>query len=223
MRSPIVPSSLSPRLRELHNRLMSDGLLVPNSASDRAHVVADVIQLHLTWEADNLQHNINPSFAINSFVEFAALFVPQIQGLAIGEFVGGEETNEVRAQFGAAVIRLMGWIVEKIVLLAERVGPQYISYQAMGWYDTGVRALWEIDTCLEAACRQRMLSSGEAGLYSAPIMNWAAGQLTWLNSMAGRLHQMVGMVPNHYGVTVPFFGLTRHGLENHLHQGQNMV
>ena len=38
--------------------------------------------------------------------------------------------------------------------------------------------------------------------------------------MAERIQQKVDMVPNHYGVKVALFGLTRQGLENYLGQGR---
>lgn len=231
MRSPIVPSSLCPQLCGLHQVLISEGLKLPNSAFDRAHVVADVIELHLSWEIDNLKHTINPSAAINSFVEFAALFVPQIRGLAIAEFVGGEETDEVRAGISAVVLKLVCWIVEQSAMLGESLVPQYLPYQRAGWYEQSIKALWDLDTCLEAACQQRMQSFPEAkapgsyteapGLYSARIMSWAFGQLSWVNKMAGRLQRSVDKVPNHYGVKVELFGLTRQALKNYIRHGQH--
>jgi hypothetical protein len=231
MRSPIVPSCLSPRLYGVYEVLFSDGLQVPNSASDRAHTVADVIELHLTWEVENLKHSVNPSAAVNSFTEFAALFVPQIQNLAVAEFVGGEETDEVREKISAVVLKLMCWIMEQSVTLAEAVAPQYLSYQAVRWYDEGVRALWDLDTCAQGAFWRRLQSFPEAkmpgsyaqvpGLYSARIMDWAFTQLTWVNKMAGRLQRKVDKVPNHYGVKVELFGLTRHALKDYLRHGQH--
>ncbi len=209
---------------------MSEGLKLPVSACDRGHVVADVIELHLTWEIENLKHCVNPSAAVNSFVHFAALFVPQIQGLAIAEFVGEEETDEVRAEISVVVLKLMCWIVEQTAMLAGFVTPQYTSYQSAGWHEEGVKALWDLDTCLEAACLQELHSFPEAkmpgsyttapGLYSARIMDWAFTQLTWTNKSAGRLQRKVDMVPNHYGVKVELFGLTRQALKNYLRHAQ---
>lgn len=230
MRSPIAPSSLSPKLYGLYQMLLSDGLKVPNCAADRARVVADVIELHLSCEIAGLRSSICPSVAVNSFLGFAALFVPQIQGLAIAEFVGGEETDEVRDEISTIVLKLMCWIVEQNVTLAEWVSPKYDSYQAGGWYDDGVKALLDLDTCLEAACQQKMNTFPEAkrletcteaaGLYSARIMDWAFTQLTWLNKMAGRLEWKVGPLPSHYGANVALFGLTRHALKNYIRHAQ---
>lgn len=211
MRSPIAPSSLSPKLYGLYQMLLSDGLKVPNCAADRARVVADVIELHLSCEIAGLRSS-------------------QIQGLAIAEFVGGEETDEVRDEISTIVLKLMCWIVEQNVTLAEWVSPKYDSYQAGGWYDDGVKALLDLDTCLEAACQQKMNTFPEAkrletcteaaGLYSARIMDWAFTQLTWLNKMAGRLEWKVGPLPSHYGANVALFGLTRHALKNYIRHAQ---
>jgi hypothetical protein len=210
---------------------MSDGLKVPNAASDRAHVVADVIELHLTWEVENLKHSISPAAAVNSFVGFAALFVPQIRGLAVSEFVGGEDNDNVHAEISAVNMKLMCWIIDQSVTLVETVTPEYASYQPVGWYEEGVKGLWHLDTCLEASCQQHMQCSPEAkiptdwdavpGLYSARMLEWAFTQLTWVNRMAGRLERKVGMVPNNYGVKVGLFGLTRQSLKNYLRHGQH--
>ena len=233
MRTAIQPSSLSPQLYNLHQILMSDGLKLPDSASDRAHVLADVIELHLTWEVQNLKHSISASAAVNNFVDFAGLFLPQIQTLAIGEFVGGEDTEEVRAEISIVVLKLVCWIVEQLIELAESVAPQYVPHQVAGWYDEGVKALWNLDTCLEAAWQRRLQCFPESkmpgsqteppGLYSPRIMNWAYSQLTGVNRVAGRLQRKVGMVPNHYGVLVDLFGLTRQSMKNYIRHGQTQI
>lgn len=235
MRSPIVPSSLPLDLYGLYQLLMSDGVKVPNAATDRARVVADVIKLHLSWEIAGLMNSISPSAAVNGLVEFAALFVPQIQGLAIAEFVGGEETIEVRDEISAIVLNLMCWIVGQSVALAESVTPQHPTYQAVGWYEEGLKALGDLDACMEAAHQQKMTTFPEAsmsdtyfeaaGLYSARIMNWAFAQLTWMNKMAGRLERKVGMVPAPDVSKVGLFGLTRQALKNYIRhaQRQNQV
>ena len=111
----------------------------------------------------------------------------------------------------------MCWIVEQTVTLAaETVRPQQLSYLSFGWSDAGTRALGQIDTCLEAACRQTIHAFTEAnvgvpGLHRARIVDWTSVQLTWLNDMAGRLGRKFGMV---------LFGLTIHSLERILHRGQ---
>lgn len=212
---------------------MTEGLKIPDLASDRARVVADVIELHLTWEFENLKHSISSSAAVNAFVDFAALFLPQIRSLALGEYVGGEETYEARAEISAIVLKLVVWIVEESAILAECVAPKYLPSQSSEWYDEGVRALWDLDTCLERAFQHRMHSFPEAlilgsfteapGLYSDGILEWAFLQLTWANKVAGRLQRTVDMVPNQYGVKVELFLLTRQSLKNFIRHGQRQI
>lgn len=203
---------------------------MPNSASDRGRVLTNVVKLHLSREAEKLKYSISPAAAANSFVEFAGLFIPQIQDLAIAEFAGGEDTEAVRVDIITVVLQLVCWIVEQCAMLAESFSPHYITYEAVGWWDDKVRFLWILDECLEAACKQKILSFPEAktpgthtearGMYSPRIMNWASTQLTWANNMAGRLQGKVGKVPNRYDVLVELFGLTRQTLETHIRRGQ---
>lgn len=210
---------------------MTEGLKVPNSASDRAQVLANLIELHLTWDVEHLKHCIDPSPAVNSFLEFAALYIPQLQGVAIAEFVGGEETVQVRNEIAVTVMRLVSWIVEQTVMLAEAVAPHYLSYHAVGLHEEGKRALWDLDACLAAACQQKMqadadvINIGYLGvvppLYSRPVLDWAFKQLMWIETMAGRLETKVDQVPNHYGEKVQLFCLTKEALRYHLFQGQN--
>jgi hypothetical protein len=212
---------------------MTQGLSMPDSASLRAQVVADVIELHLTWEYENLKHSMSPAAAINSFVGFTATFVPEIQSLAIAEFVGDEDTEEVRSEIANIVLKLVRWIVEHCVMLADFVTPQYLLSYVAGWYDEGVKGMWDIDTCFKAACQRMLHSFPEAsmrgsyteapGLYSPRIMDWASRQLTWVNLMAGRLEEKAGMVPNHYGRFVQLFILTRLSLKEYLRHGQAQI
>jgi hypothetical protein len=54
-------------------------------------------------------------------------------------------------------------------------------------------------------------------------MNWAFTQLTWANELAGRIQRKVSMVPNHCGVKVELFGLTRQALKNYIRHGQRQI
>jgi hypothetical protein len=212
---------------------MSDGLKIPDSVSDRAHVVADVIELHLTWEIHNLKSSISPLAAVSSFGEFAAIFMPQIQGLADTAFFGGEDTDDLCAEITDVVLKLMRWIVEQSAMLTEHVIPEHLSSEPGLWYDEGVKTIWDLDTCMEMACQQKLQSFPEVrslgslteppGLYSTRIMNWAFTQLTWANELAGRIQRKVSMVPNHYGVKVELFGLTRQALKNYIRHGQRQI
>lgn len=152
---------------------MSDGLKIPDSVSDCAHIVADVIELHLTWEIHNLKSSICPSAAVNSFGEFAAIFIPQIQGLADTAFFGGEDTDDLRAEITDVVLKLMRWIVEQSAMLAEHVIPEHLSSEPGLRYDEGVKAIWDLDTCMEMACQQKLQS------FPRSELSWVFDQTTW--------------------------------------------
>ena len=206
---------------------------MPNSAVKRAEVVANVIKLHLNWEVENLKNGVNASASLNSFVEFAGLFIPQIQDLALAEYIGEEDTTGVRFNIGTVTMNLLSWIVEMCVLMAEYHAPKYLSYQAVGWYDEGLKALRTIDATLEAACKHKMASFPEAkrlgsdtqmpGLFSDRIMKWASLQLVWANNMAEKLQSKAPMVPDQDGSLEEPFGLTRQALDNHVRHGQRWL
>ncbi len=199
---------------------------MPNSAVERAEVVANVIKLHLNWEAENLNNGVNGSASLNSFVEFAALFIPQIQDLALGDYIGGEDTVDVRCNIANVAMNLICWIVEICVLMAEYHAPMYLSYHAIGWYDEGLKALRAIDTCSEAICKHQIASFPEAdilgsdtqmpGLFSPRIMNWATKRLAWANKMTAKLQSKAPMVPDQSGNSEEPFGLLRQVLDNHM-------
>lgn len=203
---------------------------MPNSAIGRAEVVANVIKLHLNWEMDNLKHGVNGSASLNSFVEFAALFIPQIQGLAIAEYVGGEDTQNVRYGIATVVMNLLSWMLDVCVLMAEYHAPKYLSYRALGWYDEGLQALRAIDACLEVAFKNKIASFPEAkrlgsdtqmpGMFSRRIMKWANLQLVWANKMAEKLQSLAPMVLDEFGNLEEPFGRLRQTLDDHVRRGQ---
>jgi hypothetical protein len=207
------------------------GMPVPNSAVARAHVVAQTIQIHMTWEIDNLKHSVNPSAGVNSFVEFVTVLFPQIQGLAVGEFAGEEDTPQVRAEISSTALKLLCWTVEQVVILARAVTPQYQSYQAATWSAESAKTLWDIDSALKKAYYHQLHSFPESkqmppevrvpGLFSPRIMRWAFTQLTWLNKMASGLQQKVDMITNPYGDRVELFTMTREALKTYIRQAQH--
>ncbi len=233
MRTAIQPEDLYPEQRRLHQVIVSDGLKMPNSAVERAEVLANVIKLHLNWEVENLKHGVNVSASLNSFVEFAALFLPQVQDLALAEYVGEEDTQRVRFMIATVVMNLMSWIVEICVKMVEHIAPIYLSFQAVRWYDQGLKALRAIDACLEAVCKHKIASFPEAkrpasdtripGLFSARIMKWASLQLVWANNMAEMLQSKAPMVPDQDGSLEEPFGLTRQALDNHIRVGHRWM
>lgn len=202
---------------------------MPNSAVKRAEVLANVIKLHLSWEVENLKHGVNASASLNSFVEFAGLFIPQIQDLARGNYVGGEETVRVRYDIATVATNLLRWIVEMCVWMAEHLAPLYLSYHAVGWYDEGLKALRTIDACLEAVFKNKMAAFPEArrlgsgsqmpGMFSPRIMEWVRSKLVWVNGMAEKLQSKAPMVPGPDGSLEVPFGLTIQALDTHLHSG----
>ncbi len=199
---------------------------MPNSAVERAEVVANIIKLHLNWEAENLKNGVNASASLNSFVEFAALFLPQAQDLALGAYIGGEDTVDVRFSIATVALNLLCWMVELCVLLAEYHAPMYQSYHAIGWYDEGLKALMAIDTSLEAVCKHHIASFPEAnilgsntqmpGLCSPRIMEWTNKRRVWANKMAARLHSKAPMVPDLFGNVEEPLGLLRQALDKHM-------
>ncbi|KAF7509580.1 hypothetical protein GJ744_007618 [Endocarpon pusillum] len=228
-RTAIQPADLSPEQRRLHQVIISDGLTMPNSAVERAEVLANIIKLHLSWEVENLKNGVNASASLNSFVEFAGLFVPQIRDLALANYVGGEDTVRVRYNIATVGTNLLRWIVEMFVSMAKHHAPKYLSYQAVGWYDEGLKALRAIDACLDTVCKNKMESFPEAkrpapatqmpGIFHPRVMQWVNSKLDWVDDMAGKLQSKAPMVPNQDGSVEAPFGRTRQALEQHLLRG----
>jgi hypothetical protein len=86
---------------------------------------------------------------------------------------GGEDTDDLRAEITDVVLKLMRWIVEQSAMLAEHVIPEHLSSEPGLWYDEGMKAIWDLDTCMGNGL------SAKVAVFSRSKVSWVFDRSAW--------------------------------------------